>query len=274
MLPARRVAYSHPAMDVFFVPLVRDAVLPCAAPASTRSPVPPGYGVQEQCLPFTAATALGLLIGSPVSFGYCPIAEVPPGGHPFTSPREQPSPSARESSMVFYVVDDPACRFTGNAFTFELGDGGRVPGLSFFDRLDQQDLFKVHLPYICRTSQGIDALFLAPINRATPFGVLSGLVEADWYASPVNVILRKPTGIVSAHVAKGEAIAQLVFIERAHRRPEVTVLAEHARVARDVKAEMREFDRRHLEDRAVYKKLARTRHGQLIHDESSAPPKR
>ena len=259
-------------MDVVFLPLVPQAVVPVPSPAATRSPVPSGYGVQEQCLPFTAATALGLLIRSPISFGVCQPQDVPPDGHAFRSPLDSPDAGVSKAPSVFYVKDDQACRFTGNAFTFEVSGGDLVPGLSFFDRPDQQDLFKIHLPYLCRTSAGIDALFLTPINRPAPFTVLSGLVETDWYASPVNLILRRPSGARPGHVAKGDTLAQVVFISREHRRPEVRVLAEHARHARELKLAMAEWDQHHREDRNAYKRLVRTQHGQLIHETGCAAP--
>ena len=59
-------------MEIELHALVPDPVLPVSAPASTRTHVPRGYGVQEQCLPFTAAASAGLLIKSPISFGFCP----------------------------------------------------------------------------------------------------------------------------------------------------------------------------------------------------------
>jgi hypothetical protein len=158
-----------------------------------------------------------------------------------------------------------------NAYTFEVADRTRVPGVSFFDRDDQRDLFKVHLPYLCRTSRGVDTLFLGPINRQLPCTVLSGLVETDWYASPVNLILRKPSSTRGVHVAKGDALAQLVFIDRSHRRPNVIVLAEHARQSRDLKTAMREFDVAHARDRNVYKKMVRTQHGILAADPPQPP---
>ena len=260
-------------MDVVFLPLVPHAVAPVLSPAATRSPVPPGYGVQEQCLPFTAATALGLLVRSPIAFGVCLEHDVPPDGHRFRSPLDRPAAGVSAPSSVFYVKDDEAGRFTNNAFTFQIGEEGLVPGLSFFDRDDQQDVFKVHLPYLCRTSPGIDALFLAPINRPAPFTVLSGLVETDWYASPVNLILRRPSSTRPVHVAKGDPLAQIVFIDREHRRPDVKVLAEHARHARDLKLAMAEWNRQHREDRNAYKRLARTQHGQLIHDTACSGPR-
>jgi hypothetical protein len=253
-------------MDVQFLPLVPNAPMPAASPATTRSAIPHGYGVQEQCLPFTAATALGLLIRSPIAFGVCASREVPHGAHSFRSPLARHVSGEPSVLRVFYVQDDSTCRFSGNAFTLEYSGGGVVPGLSFFDREDQQDLFKVHLPYVCRTSQGIDTLFLPPINRPAPFAILSGLVETDWYTSPVNLILRMPPGAVAAHVAKGDLLAQLVFIERSHRRPDVTILADHARMSRELKTSMQAWNRRHEADRSAYKKLVRTQHGQVAPD--------
>jgi hypothetical protein len=250
-------------MDVRFLPLVPEAVLPISAPATTRSRVPPGYGVQEQCLPFPAATALGMLVRSPISFGVCEDQEVPRGGHRFRSPLEANASVEGTDPRVFYVQDDPPCQFVLNAFTFAFRGEEMVPGLSFFDREDQLAFFKVHLPYVCRTSQGVDTLFLPLINRAAPFIVLSGLVETDWYASPVNLILRKPSGTRSVHVAKGDPLAQLVFIERAHRRPDVKVLTDHNRLSRELKISMGEWNHLHREDRSAYKKLVRTQHGRV-----------
>src|SRR5688500_20186970 len=57
-------------MDINLLPLVSGVDLPTVAPAVARSDIPPGYGVQEQCLPFTAATALGFLINSPSPLGF------------------------------------------------------------------------------------------------------------------------------------------------------------------------------------------------------------
>lgn len=85
--------------------LVSKIILPVTAPAGTRPQVPPGYGVQEHCLPFTAATALGFLIKSPIALGICSLPEVPPNGHTFRSPVK---PSLRENAVqapVFYVSD-------------------------------------------------------------------------------------------------------------------------------------------------------------------------
>jgi hypothetical protein len=176
----------------------------------------------------------------------------------------------RQDECVFYVIDDPPCRFVKNAFRFDAlkdRDHGSytpvVPGVSFFDRVDQRELFKLHLPYIFRTSGEVDTLFLPLINRSAPVDVLSGLVETDWYANPVNLILRQPQGAANVHISKGDPVAQLVFIERSHRRPQVTVVPAHARFARELKLMMSEWHRRHSADRSAYKQLVRSQHGQV-----------
>jgi hypothetical protein len=267
-------------MDVEIFPLVPNAVLPAPAPATTRAQVPPGYGVQEQCLPFTAATALGFLIRSPITFGLCPPGDVPPGGHAFRSPVARPRMDGTlDDARVFYVKDDPGCRFVKNAFTLdavEIADGNVKrpftpvqPGVSFFDREDQHDLFKIHLPYIWRTRAEVDTLFLPPINRATHgLTVLAGLVETDWYANPVNLIFRKPHAGHSIHVTAGEPIAQVLFLVRSHRRPILQVIASHARVARDLRASLVEWYQQQAKDRSAYKKLARSEHGRISTDKT------
>src|SRR5215475_11216237 len=228
---SRAMESSEAMTEVQIFPLVPNVMLPMPAPATTRSPIPSGYGVQEQCLPFTAATALGFLIPSPITFGLCLPPDVPPDGHAFRSPIDRPrSDGTFEDKRVFYVEDNPRCSFVKNAFTLEAvapvdSRGKRVfaprePGISFFDREDQLDLFKLHLPYIWRTLPEMDTLFLPAMNRPTlPLTVLSGLVETDWYANPVNLVMRKPHGGATVHVGKGDPIAQVIFVERSHRRP-------------------------------------------------------
>jgi hypothetical protein len=206
------------------VPLIPNVRLPRVASARTRAAVPAGYGVREQCLPFTAASALGVLIPSPIRFGLCRPDELPPGSRAFRSPLEQPDPYGRFADpRLFYVFDDPDCGFFGNAYQLT-GDprpdscrsSDREPGLSFFDRKDQQNLFKLHLPYIWRTPAGLDSLFLPPVNRpAHGFGVACGLVETEWYASSVNLVLGRPSG--SVHVAAGDPIAQVILVPRSLR---------------------------------------------------------
>lgn len=268
-------------LEVQVFPLVPDVALPAPAQATTRRYIPAGYGVQEHCLPFTAANALGFLIQSPITFGWCPPGEIPPGGHAFRSPLV-PINGTPADGRLFYVLDDLRCRFINNAFTFdplEINDqrGKRLfnpvqPGISFFDREDQQDLFKLHLPYIWRTPAEVDALFLPAINRQTQhLTMLSGLVETDWYANPVNLIFRQPPPGVSIHIKTGDTVAQVIFLARAQRRPTLKVLPSHARLARDLRATLVEWYQQHARDRSVYKKLARSQHGRLQMEKLSTP---
>jgi hypothetical protein len=252
------------------IPLIPNVRLPRVASARTRAAVPSGYGVREQCLPFTAASALGVLVPSPIRFGLCRHDELPPGCRAFRSPLEQPDSRGRFADpRSFYVFDDPDCGFSGNAY--QLTDDprpescpsrGREPGLSFFDRTDQRNLFKLHLPYIWRTPPGLDSLFLPPLNRpAHGFGVACGLVETEWYGSPVNLVLGKPPG--SMHVAVGDSIAQVILIPRGLRRSTLEVAAEHSQVYDEARVEMAEWDRQLAENRSAYKMLARTGHGRV-----------
>jgi hypothetical protein len=262
-------------MEILVFPLAPKIALPEPAPATTRPQVPPGYGVQEQCLPFTAATALGYTIQSPISFGLCVPDDVPAGAQSFRSPVDRPSADGTfADERVFYVQDNFHCRFEGNAFTLdplEISDarGQRTlkpvqPGVSFFDREDQLDLFKLHLPYVWKTPADVDLLFLPLINRSTPgLIVLSGLVEADWYGHPVNLVLRKPDHHQSIHVAAGAPIAQAIFLQRSQRRPALQVIAPHARLARDFRARLADWYQQHAEDPSAYKKLARSNHGRV-----------
>jgi hypothetical protein len=244
-------------VGIQLVPLVPNVELPRSAFARTREHVPPGYGVQEQCLPFTAASGLGFLIRSPIQFGHCHPEQVPAGCRAFCSPISQPT---RESEWVFYVADDPSCCFSGNAYSFT--DIPGQPGISFFDREDQQDLFKLHLPYIWRTPENIDTLFLPLLNRsAQGLEVQSGLVETDWYANPVNLILRKPATPV--HYRQGEDLAHAVLISRHLRRPAIEVAASHARLTRDTRKALATWYEQHAQDRSAYKALARSRQGRI-----------
>jgi hypothetical protein len=231
-------------MEINIVPLVPEAVLPVIASAKTRPVVPNGYGIQEQCLPFTTAAALGLLVRSPIAFGYCRLDEIPKDAHGMRCPLKGDPRTCPDDERVFYVVDDPSCQFVRNAFHYVDG-GGRTAathgpviaaGLSFFDRDDQVDLFKLHLPYICRTGPEVDTLFLHPLNRTPPFEVLSGLVETDWYSSAVDLVLR-PRG-VTVHIAKGDVLAQLVFVHRSQRHATVRVEPDHSRLTRDVRSSL------------------------------------
>ncbi|HEY0407117.1 MAG TPA: DUF6065 family protein [Pyrinomonadaceae bacterium] len=262
-------------LEVQVFPLVPDVALPAPAQATTRRDIPAGYGVQEQCLPFTAANALGFLIKSPIAFGLCTLFEVPTGAHAFRSPLDRPDTSGGHAdARVFYVQDAPQSRFIRNAFTWdelEVDDGrGKSrfspvqPGISFFDREDQQDLFKLHLPYILHTPEEVDALFLPSINRQTQgLTMLSGLVETDWYAHPVNLIFRKPPPGLAVHIKAGDTVAQVIFLSRSQRRPSLKTLPAHARLARDLRAALVEWYQQRGRDRSVYKKLARSHHGRV-----------
>jgi len=253
-------------MEVNCVPLVQNVDLPRVAPATTRTNIPKGYGIQEQCLPFTAATALGFLIGSPMTFGFCPEDKIPDGAHSFSSPVVSGEAEISDvDSLKFYVKDDYGCNFVKNAF-YQLSKALEaiqiLPGLSFFDREDQQDMFKVHLPYILRTSKNIDTLFLPAINRAHfGFTVQAGLVETDWYANSINLVLQHLPSRPSFHVVRGDPIAQMVFIERDHRSPVLSVLPEHARETRTLLKEQKEFFKEYSKNRSIYKKLARSKNG-------------
>ena len=256
-------------MEIQIFPLVSRLQLPVPAPPGTRQNVPAGYGVQEHCLPFTAATALGFIIKSPISFGICHPGEVPPEAHAFRSPLAVSADD--QEKPVYYVKDDPNCCFVKNTFTMDVLDDRKKgwvspqqPGISFFDRQDQADLFKLHLPYIWRTPAEVDTLFLPLINRkGTGLGLLSGLVETDWYAHQVNLVFAQPAAGRPIHIAAGDPVAQVIFLERSHRRPGLKVLAEHARLAREMKDELLDWYRRKEADRAAYKKLARSEHGRL-----------
>jgi hypothetical protein len=171
---------------------------------------------------------------------------------------------------VFYVVDNPDCRFRGNAYEFQEipGTGSRLstveePGISFFDRQDQQDLFKLHLPYVWRTPETVDTLFLPLLNRPPTQGlsVQCGLVETDWYTSPVNLILGKPPG--SVHIHAGDAIAHAILIPRSFRRPALETAAGHSRLSRETRKGLADWDRQHTEDRSAYKVLAHSHHGRI-----------
>lgn len=259
------------------VPLVANVRLPHPASARTRTAVPSGYGVREQCLPFTAASALGVLIPSPIRFGLCRADEMPPGSRALRSPLEQADAAGRVAdARLFYVVDDPDCGFSGNAFELAADPRescrfrGREPGLSFFDRKDQQNLFKLHLPYIWRTPPELDCLFLPPLNRpARGFGVACGLVETDWYASPVNLVLGKPSG--SVHVAAGDPLAQAILVPRSLRRSTLDVAESPSQIHHDALRELGGWDRQLDENRGAYKMLARSRHGRIEGEAQELP---
>jgi hypothetical protein len=250
---------------VAIIGLVARFLRPRPASPRTRDRPPPGYGVREQCLPFTAAAALGLAVPSPFAWGYCLPAEAPAGARTVRSPV-----AGGCLDRLFYVVDDPTLGFERNAFAVPAEIAARIgaapmPGLSFFDRPDQQDHVKLHLPYVWRTPQGLGLFFTAPVNR--PRGdrleLLAGFVESDWYPNPVNLVLALPPAPGAAHVAAGEIIAQAIPIPDALRQPRLEALEGHRREARDVLDDLRSWRDVHRRDRSAYKRLTRSRHGVL-----------
>jgi hypothetical protein len=262
-------------MRIEIASLAPDAVLPVCASPSTRAEVPRGYGVQEQCLPFTAAAGLGIVVRAPFAFGLCAPGAAPPGIHVF---RPAEGAAAASDPRVFWVRDDPRRHFVRNAFVLRpvriLDARGRErtwqpiePGLSFFDRADQRDLFKIHLPYVLRTARDVDTLFLPPINRPAPFALLSGLVETEWYPQPVNLVARVPaTGGFAVEI--GDPLAQLVLVSRAMRRAEPVALDPSSALAEEIERERARWSARHARDRSAYKRLARSRQGRI----AESPP--
>ena len=180
----------------------------------------------------------------------------------FRSPLDRPDEGFSDP-RAFYVFDNPECRFRGNAYQFEgvPVDGSPAivePGLSFFDRPDQQHLFKLHLPYIWRTPETVDMLFLPLLNRsAKGLEIQCGLVETDWYPSPVNLILAKPPGPV--HFLVGEPIAHAILISRNFRGVTLEAAAAHSRLSRETLKGLAKWDKQHAQDRNAYKMLTRGR---------------
>jgi len=258
---------SVPAFALTIIPLVPNAALPRLASARTRLAVPSGYGVQEQCVPFTAASALGVLIPSPIRFGYCIPEHLPKGCRAFRSPLDRPmADGSYTDPRVSYVFDNPECRFVGNAYDFtgvsisgSSSSSVQEPGLSFFDRDDQRNLLKLHLPYVWRTPEPIDTLFLPLLNRSAHFEVKCGLVETDWYSSPVNLVLGIPPGPVHARI--GDPVAQAIFVPRDLRQPALDFVPESSQLNEDTRRGLAEWDKLHAENRSAYKVLARSLRG-------------
>jgi hypothetical protein len=248
------------------VPLASRIRAPVPASARTRARPPAGYGVAEQCLPFTAAAALGFTIPAPFAWGYCNPADVPAGARRFRSPV-----AGGCQRRVFYVLDDPDYGFAGNQYTAarevrQRAGPAPLPGLSFFERTDQQDCVKLHLPYIWRTAPGVALLFLAPLNRPRGDGLalLAGLVETDWYADAVNLVLQLPAAPERAvHVAAGSPVAQAVPVAAELRRASLEQLPLHKRAARGLLDAVRTWRDAKERDRAAYKRQARSQQGVL-----------
>lgn len=219
-------------LNIEILPLLPGVLLPLPAPSRTRDQVHWGHGTPEQCLPFVAAAGLGLLIPAPFSFGYCHPAEMPLGARRLAAPLGGAPAHDGRPARMFYVKDDPACAFIGNAYRIDLdgspGPAWLEPGLSFFERQDQAGLFKVHLPYMWRTPLDVDLLVLPPVNRdGLLLSLCSAVVETSWQANPVNLVFRLPGA--SVHVLAGDAIAQAVLVPRHCRRPVLQVMRRDAR---------------------------------------------
>lgn len=254
----------HRGSEISILELSPNSLLPVPASPRLRQEVPPGYGVQEQCLPFTAATGLGLLIPSPISFGFCAPRDVPSSARAFRSPIEVQLPPIKQDLRVYWVKDDPARGFAGNAFVLHGGSSSETPGLlapgiSFFDRNDQIEFCKLHLPYVLRTAPGCDLLFMPLLNRpGSGFEVLSGLVEADWYAQPVNLVLRRPA-IGAAGITAGEPVAQAIVTRREDRPTRLRQLLPSSEDTRRLRQEVAQWYVDHAKHRSAYKATARKR---------------
>ena len=101
-----------------------------------------------------------------------------------------------------------------------------------------------------------------PINRAAPLDLLSALVETDWYAHPVNLVVRRPA-LGALHIRRGDTIAQVFFVDRTARRSKLQVLERGAPQAQAMREELRQWFLAHHADRSTYRKLARSRQGRL-----------
>ncbi|MEO1045027.1 MAG: DUF6065 family protein [Pseudomonadota bacterium] len=236
---------------------------PTPASPRTRDSVPSGYGTREQCRPFVAAAALGVTIPSPFRWGYCTADAVPAGCRKFRSPIEGGCPD-----RLFYVEDDAKYGFHRNQFTISdivrSGAGDVViPGLSFFNREDQQHFVKLHLPYIFRTDEDVGLFFDAPVNRDNENGLtpLSGLVETAWYSDAVNLVLQLPPMPGAVHIAAGDPIAQAYPMPMAIVRTSLDFPEHHRRVVRDTFSDMAAWRAKIKADRSAYKKIAKAQSG-------------
>ncbi|WP_219764435.1 hypothetical protein [Roseomonas alba] len=157
------------------------------------------------------------------------------------------------------MCDRPEARFLLNAYEIPASPPWpelREPGLSFFVREDQDDLFKVHLPYVWRTPAGLGTLFLPSLSRPG-VQVVAGLVQAEWYGNPVNLVPCKPPMDQARHVEPGQPIAQVVFLNRANRQSELRVVPEGGAAARRFHHGLHAWHRDKLADRSAYRRLAR-----------------
>jgi len=248
------------ALSVTIIPLAGVIQRPVPASRKTRESVPSGYGRREQCRPFVEANGLGLSIPSPFTWGYCLERDVPAAARAFRSPISGGCPT-----RVFYVLDDPVNQFCANQYALPGDVTNRtgpmaVPGLSFFERSDQQQQVKVHLPYLLRTDGGMALLFVPPINRPRTDGLqlLSGLVETAWYADAVNMVFTLPPIDQPVHVQTGEPLAQAIPVPTAATRTKADYPESHRKQVRVTLDAMAQWRAQKSEDRSAYKRLAKS----------------
>jgi hypothetical protein len=240
---------------------------PSQARPRVRTHRPPGYGVREQCLPFTAAASLGITVPSPFAWGCCLPSDVPPGGRAFRSPI---GPIEDGDDRVFYVIDDADFRFERNRFELRrdvvdhLGETP-TPGLSFFDRADQQSMVKIHLPYGWKSPDDAVLLFVPPLNRprADGFTILSGLVETSWYHNPVNLVGVIPSPPAPVHLAAGEPLAHVVLISSEMRKIAVDIVEPQASDTQECLDAIEAWHHAHRSDRSAYKRRSQSDQGQV-----------
>jgi hypothetical protein len=264
MLPARSPtppARGAPSPRVSIVGLVPAFHAPKPASPRTRDQIPSGYGTREHCLPFVEAAACGLAIPSPFSWGVCELSQLPVGARPFRSPVA----SELVDERYYYVIDHRDLSFWRNEFQLapELVQRiGRapVPGLSFFDRSDQQNLLKVHLPYSWQTPETSATLFLPTLNRPRDDGLtmVAGLVETAWYANPVNLVIEIPSAPITVHVKAGEHLAHAILVASSSTRPDIEIVEGHRRAARDRLDAIKAWRESHARQRNAYKRLVST----------------
>lgn len=249
-------------MDVGLHPLVPNVPLPVAA-AMPPAAAGPAAGARAGGLPAAAAAGTGLLIPSPIGFGWCRADELPAGAHPVAGPVGDGEDGA---PRLLYVRDQPACRFERNVFhcaPFRSRDAhGRLlthklepAGVGLVEGVERGELFRLQLPYVLRTPPGMDSLLLPPLHRPGPLAVAPRLVETDWYAGPLELILRRPAG--SVHVAAGDVVAQLVLLYREARQAALRVLAAGSAAARALQDDVVRWQVQHGGDRSAYERLAR-----------------
>jgi hypothetical protein len=154
----------------------------------------------------------------------------------------------------------------------EISDGGRVVTAGWeFDREmvsshaahqaagnphEPRPMMKFHNPWTIRTPEGWSCLFVPPLNRPNGlFEILSGVVDTDRYASPVNFpfVALAEDGVHA--LAKGTPLAQVIPFAREDERLEGEVRAESEQEA----AERERIHRNTLAGEGWYRGRSRSR---------------